>query len=480
MKRTRGGLGGRKSFLVAMASAITAVAIAVPVATADTPPGTTSTASPKAAQSSQHFQRTRNLLQLYASQQAPTTADCEAAFQIACYAPFQFQRAYNLNPLFGHGLNGNGRTIAIVDSFGSPTIAQDLAQFDADFGLPAPPKLRVIHPAGAPPPFDPNDDDMVGWAYETTLDVEWAHALAPGAKILLVETPVSETEGLTGIPEIVKSENYVINHNLADVISQSFGATEETFPSNSSIYSQRSAFTNAEQNGVSVLAASGDSGPTDYQLDLEHLFTTPVVGWPSSDPLVTSVGGTQLHLDANGNRTAPDNVWNDSFNPNVAGPEPQAIATGSGDSHAFIRPFYQDAVRKQVGGSRGAADISMSAACDGGVLVYVGFTTDENGYHVICGTSEATPEFSSIVAIADQAAGRRLGLLNPTLYKLGQQGAKGLVDVTQGDNTVTFTQDGQTYTIPGSKARPGYDMASGNGTINANALVRELARGSGG
>jgi subtilase family serine protease len=480
MRRMRTRSGSGKSIMVALASAIAAAAIAVPAATADTPPGTNSTASPQAAQSAQHFQRTRNLLQLYASQQAPTTADCEANFQVACYAPFQLQRAYNLNPLFGHGLNGNGRTIAIVDSFGSPTIAADLAQFDADFGLPAPPQLRVIHPAGAPPPFDPTDDDMVGWAYETTLDVEWAHALAPGAKILLVETPVSETEGLTGIPEIVRSENYVINHNLADVISQSFGATEETFPSYSSIYSQRSAFTNAEQNGVSVLAASGDSGPTDYQLDLEHLFTTPVVGWPSSDPLVTSVGGTQLHLDATGNRTAPDNVWNDSFNPNVAGPEPQAIATGSGDSHAFVRPFYQDPVRRQVGGSRGAADISMSAACDGGVLVYVSFTTDENGYHVICGTSEATPEFSSIVAIADQAAGRRLGLLNPALYQLGQQGARGLVDVTLGDNTVTFTQDGQTYTIPGSRARPGYDMASGNGTINANALVRALARGGGG
>jgi subtilase family serine protease len=188
---------GRRK-LLGVAAALAAVTIAVPAATADTPPATRSAASPKAAQSAQHFQRIRNLFQLYASQQAPTTADCEAAFQIACYAPFQLQRAYRLNPLFNNGLNGKGRTIAIVDSFGSPTIAADLAQFDSDFGLPAPPKLRVIHPAGAPPPFDPNDDDMVGWAYETTLDVEWAHALAPGAKILLVETPVSETEGLTG------------------------------------------------------------------------------------------------------------------------------------------------------------------------------------------------------------------------------------------------------------------------------------------
>ena len=76
---------------------------------------------------------------------------------------------------------------------------------------------------------------MVGWAEETTLDVEWSHVFAPGANILLVETPVSETEGVTGFPEIVKAENYVINHNMADVISQSFGATEDTFPSKASL-----------------------------------------------------------------------------------------------------------------------------------------------------------------------------------------------------------------------------------------------------
>ena len=465
---------------VCVAVAVLAATVAVvPVAAADNPPTTNSTAAPKAAQNAQRFQRERNVFQRYASQQAPTTADCEAAFQVACYAPFQLQKAYRLNPLFNQGLNGKGRTIAIVDSFGSPTIADDLAQFDADFGLPAPPSLKVIHPAGAPPPFDPTDDDMVGWAYETTLDVEWAHALAPKAKILLVATPVSETEGLGGIPEIVKSENYVINHNLADVISQSFGATEETFPSSFSIMQQRSAFQNAAQHGVSVLAASGDSGPTDYQLDLEHLYTFPVVGWPGSDPLVTSVGGTQLHLDSNGARTAPDNVWNDSFNPNVAGPEPSAIAGGSGRSHVFARPNYQDRVRSTVGSSRAQADISMSAACDGGVLVYVGFTTDENGYHVICGTSEETPEFSAIVAIAAQAAGQRLGLLNPSLYNLSARRAKGLVDVTRGDNTVTFTQDGQTYTIPGDAAGRGYDLPTGVGTPNAKALVRELAAAAG-
>jgi len=125
-------------------------------------------------------------------------------------------------------LRARGRTPAGRPRRASPTIENDLAQFDSDFGLPAPPSLKIITPAGAPPPFDPNDDDMVGWAGETTLDVEWAHAIAPGANILLVETPVSETEGETGFPEIDESENLVIDHNLGAVISQSFGATEET------------------------------------------------------------------------------------------------------------------------------------------------------------------------------------------------------------------------------------------------------------
>ena len=96
----------------------------------------------------------------------------------------------------------------IVDSFGSPTIKADLAAFDKQFGYPAPPKFTVIAPAGKIPTFNLDNADMAGWAGETTLDVEYAHALAPGANILLVETPVSETEGVTGFPQIVAAEKY--------------------------------------------------------------------------------------------------------------------------------------------------------------------------------------------------------------------------------------------------------------------------------
>ncbi|MCL2393518.1 MAG: hypothetical protein FWC87_02430, partial [Acidimicrobiaceae bacterium] len=130
--------------------------------------------------------------------QPPTTAECEAQIGIPCYDPAQLQTAYDEGPLFSQGINGKGQTIVIVDPFGSPTIQSDLTTFDQNFGLPDPPSFQIIQPAGPVPPFDPTNVDQVGWAGETTLDVEWAHAMAPGANILLAETPVDETEGTAG------------------------------------------------------------------------------------------------------------------------------------------------------------------------------------------------------------------------------------------------------------------------------------------
>ena len=136
----------------------------------------------------------------HAFAQPPTTADCQTAFGINCYRPNQYQKAYDMNAAVPAGLTGKGKTIVIVDSFGSPTIQNDLQMFDQQYGLPDPPSLKIIQPAGASPPFDPTNSDMAGWARETSLDVEYAHAMAPGANILLVETPVAETEGVTGLP----------------------------------------------------------------------------------------------------------------------------------------------------------------------------------------------------------------------------------------------------------------------------------------
>jgi subtilase family serine protease len=390
----------------------------------------------------------------------PTTDQCRAALHLACYRPAQLQAAYRLNRLYAAGLRGEHQTIVIVDCFGSPTIAHDLHVFDQAFGLPDP-SLSVVAPSGPIPPFELSGD-RIGWAVETTLDVEWAHAMAPAASIVLVETPVSETEGVAGFPEIVHAENYVIDHRMGDVISQSFGATEETFPSPDALRSLRGAFKNARDHGVSVLAASGDTGATDFTLDQSGLYPFRVNSWPSSDPLVTSVGGTRLRLDDQGLRKAPDEVWNDG-----------AGAGGGGRSHVFARPRYQDAVATVVGNRRGTPDVSMSAAVNGGVLVYLSFISA--GWSVIGGTSVATPLFAGVVALADQVAGHPLGLLNDDLYRLARQppslAGSGVVDITSGNNAFGG--------VPGFPAVTGYDLASGVGTVAADRLVVGLAAPSG-
>jgi subtilase family serine protease len=418
--------------------------------------------------------------------QPPTQAQCVAQFTVPCYVPAQLQTAYNLQPLFNRGITGRGQTIVIVDSFGSPTIRADLATFDAQFNLPAPPSFKIIQPAGPVPPFDPNNADQVGWAGETTLDVQWAHSMAPGANILLVETPVSETEGTAGFPEIIQAENYVINHHLGQVISQSFGATEQTFPSAASIFALRSAYINAYRHGVTVLAATGDEGATSYSnVAGTLLYTHRVVDWPSTDPLVTAVGGTQLSLTPSGQRTQPDVVWNDSFNAPLnkvffGNPGPNALGTGGGKSVVFSRPSYQNGVARVTGHQRGVPDISMSGACSGLVVTFNSYGGQPAGWYVVCGTSESTPLFAGIVSLAAQVAGHSLGLINPALYLLSVLHAPGLVDVTQGNNTVSFTQNNTLYTVRGFSARRGYDLASGVGTVNAAKFVPELARVAGG
>ncbi|MGP8001283.1 MAG: S8 family serine peptidase [Streptosporangiaceae bacterium] len=410
----------------------------------------------------------------------PTTSFCEAHFHVACYQPSQVQQAYNVGPLFKAGVTGKGQTIVIVDSYGSPTVRQDLAKFDQQFGLPAPPHLTVIQPAGKVPMYRKNSN-REGWAGETDLDVEYSHLMAPGANILLVETPTSENEGTTGFPQIVRAEEYVINHHLGGVISQSFGATEQTFPSRKSLLGLRGAYIDAARNGVTALAASGDSGAADVMFNGSTYYLHPVTSWPDSDPLVTGVGGTQLHQPATAGAPWTSTVWNDTYNKATnkylfgnKGPNP--LAGGGGKSVIFTRPRYQNGVSGVVGTRRGVPDISMSGACNGAVDVYQSFPGQTPGWYPTCGTSEATPLFAGVVALADQVAGHPLGLINPALYKMSAAGpSSGIVDVTRGNNTVSFTQGGKLHTVTGFSARRGYDLASGVGTVNAALFVPILA-----
>ncbi|WP_346771584.1 S53 family peptidase [Actinacidiphila oryziradicis] len=394
-----------------------------------------------------------------------STGQCLAKWKISCYTPTQYRQAYDLNPLYQAGITGKGRTIVIVDSFGSPTIQHDLDVYSARFGM----KSTQVHVVkwGNVPPFNPTNPNHISWAGETTLDVEMAHAVAPDAHIVLVETGVAQNGGGTnGLPEMMNAEKSLIDRGVGDVITQSFGATENTFPGFrsgdfSSIQHLRYAFKDAAKHGVTVLAASGDSGATNTTADGDSDYPYKVNAWPSSDPLVTSVGGTQLHLDDDGDRTAPDSVYNDDG------------AGGGGKSHVFARPSYQDGVKQVVGDRRGTPDISMSAAVNGGAWVYSSYDPKAVGWEVYVGTSEASPLFSGIVALADQLAGHRLGDIHQALYALYAQSAQnpstGIVDVRDGTNN--------SYSgVTGYTAVKGYDMATGVGTIDAARFVPALAK----
>jgi subtilase family serine protease len=409
----------------------------------------------------------------------PSQANCVKYGFYQCLTPGQVEDAYNLPPLYHHGVTGKGETIVIVDSFGSPTIRHDLGVFDKQFNLPAPPSIKIVTPSGKIPKWNKDDSDMTGWGGETTLDVEYAHTIAPGASILLVETPVSETEGVTGFPQIVEAENWVLKHHLGDVISQSFEATEQTFSGGLNQINQyhlRSAYelAAAEKDGPTVLAPSGDTGAADVELNGSTYYTHPVTSWPDSDPLVTGVGGTELVAGSHGAFTSV--AWNDTADTHIGGGT-SPYATGGGRSVLFDRPAYQNGVANVVGAARGVPDVSMNAACSSPVFTYQSFPQSGTpaGWYPSCGTSEATPEFAGIVALADQVAGHALGVINPTLYKLSAAKAPGIVPVTSGDNTVTFAQNGTTYTVNGFHARAGYSLVDGVGTANGWYLAYELA-----
>jgi subtilase family serine protease len=408
----------------------------------------------------------------------PSTAQCRRRYGIACYQPRQLQRAYGLRSLYRRGITGRGQVIVVVDSFGSPTLRHDLAVFDRQAGLPEPPSLRVIQPAGKVPPYRPTAS-RVGWAGETDLDVQYAHTIAPGARILVVETPASENEGTSGFPQIVRAEKYVIAHHLGTVISQSFGATEQTFPSRAAMARLRGAYTAAAAQHITVLAAAGDTGAADVRHDQQTFYPRRVTSWPDSDPLVTAVGGTRLRLGPRGQRIAPDTAWNDTFSRATqrflnGSVQPTPLAGGGGRSVFFGRPAFQRGVAAVTGPHRGVPDISMSAACNGAVDMYQSFRGQPAGWYPACGTSEATPEFAGIIALAAQQAGHPLGLGNPLLYRLAGLHASGLLDVRHGQTTVQLRQNGR-HRVAGFRATAGYDLATGTGTVRGPAFTRQLA-----
>src|SRR5258708_6221856 len=271
----------------------------------------------------------------------PTEAQCELVGR-RCFTPQTVRAAYNIEPLYATGLDGTGQTIAIVDSYGSDTIAHDLHVYNQAFGLPAmcgeegvtcaagmPTFSRLAlqgSPATVAPPSTSRgtgQENKAAWALEVSLDVETAHAIAPMANIVLVTTPTAETLGVQGFPQMMAAEDYVVQHHLATVISQSLASAEDAFSSTQSLLRLRYAFVHAAQNGVTVLGASGDGGSANVaKAPVGHggsLIPYPTVEWPASDPLVTGIGGTYLCADPNNTESR---VADSSVGPSTGLPHP--------------------------------------------------------------------------------------------------------------------------------------------------------------
>jgi subtilase family serine protease len=390
--------------------------------------------------------------------QAPTDAQCRATIGLPCYSPQEIRHAYGVDELVNKGYDGAGQTIVIFDSFGSPTIASDLQSFDAGYGLPAPPSFTVLSPLGTVP-YDPTAiPDQVGWAVETTLDVEWAHAMAPDASIVLMTSPVDETEGVQGMPQFNELENYALDHHLGQVWSQSWGATENTLftPAGEQVFGDFEAtYARADASGVTVLASTGDAGTANVDVN-GNVYPFPTVNFPASSPLVTAVGGTSLTADTNGDYES-ETVWPFS---------------GGGISQQFSEPLYQrfflpGSDQIELAGNRGIPDVSWNADPNTPILIYLSFLgPSAAGYYTIGGTSEGSPDWAGLVADLDQFAGHPLGLLNPYLYALGAVGI-GFHDITVGNNS----QDG----VPGYSATPGWDAASGWGTPDLSEFFGDIA-----
>jgi len=381
-----------------------------------------------------------------------------------CYTPNTIRKAYGIDNLINKGYTGKGRTIVIIDAFGSPSIASDLALFDAKFGIPAPPSLKIVTMPGTPA-FDPTDADMVGWTGEIALDTQWAHAVAPGANIVFIAAKSDNDE------DLLAALNYAINNRLGDVVSMSFGESEAFYGNPDGLdllAAWTKAFQNAKNAHITLFASAGDWGATNpFDADGDTL-PFQNISFPASSPLITSVGGTNLFFGS-ANSANPDGsyqgeqVWNDGYG-----------ATGGGMSSLIDEPLFQAlfagaAVNKTLHKHRGIADVSYNAGVAGGVITYWAEGSGGPGAYLFGGTSAGSPQWAGIIADLNQIRGRSMGYLNDRLYLLGGTGLLNSLfhDVRVGDNSFNG--------VDGYPATRGYDLPTGWGTPNFGVLGTVLA-----
>jgi uncharacterized protein (TIGR03437 family) len=371
--------------------------------------------------------------------------------------PEDFATIYNLKPLYDAGFDGTGQSIAIVGSSGLPL--SDVRAFRTRYGLPA------------------NDPKLVPYAgalstmnTEANLDVEWAGAVAPKATIYYVYG----TSAFTALA-------FAVNLNIAPVISNSYYTCE----GNASPLFYRSLGQQANAQGITILSASGDGGAAGC-FDQFSQFAThgPLLQFPATLPEVTAVGGTQFAEGSDSYWSAtnspnmgsalsyiPETVWNESV------PGISIAASAGGPSVMFSKPVWQTGPGVPDDNARDVPDISLTAAGhDAYYIVY-------NGSNLITyGTSASAPAMSGIIAILNQyqvAQGYQkkagLGNMNPQLYRLAQAAPSAFHDITSGDNMVPCAQ-GTPGCLNGSygyQAGPGYDMATGLGSVDGYSFVTQ-------
>jgi hypothetical protein len=385
-------------------------------------------------------------------------------------APGDFAAIYNVGPLYQEGLDGTGVGIAIVGRTHIPLT--DAARFRQEFGLPPRPPEIIIN--------GPDPGDLGGGEDgEANLDVEWSGAVARNAAIRFVAS--ASTAATDGVD---LSAQYIVNHNLAPILSTSFGQCEPWMGA-AELAFYRNLWAQAAAQGITVLAASGDSGPAGCDSGSASSGSGRAVSGLASTPYNLAVGGTQFdegsgsywraRKDPDGASALgyiPERAWNESAGTGGSG----LWATGGGTSVIYPKPAWQAAPGVPANGPqyqfRCLPDVALSAAFrHDGYLIETGGAQQVTG-----GTSCSTPAFAGILALVVQKTGQRQGNAAPALYRLGNAQYRGtgpqvFHDITSGASCVPGTQ--------GYDCRPGYDLATGLGSVDAQALVGAWTAGSG-
>jgi subtilase family serine protease len=364
------------------------------------------------------------------------------------YSPSEVRTAYGLNAVYQAGFNGTGETVVITDAFGSSTIAQDAALFSAIYGLP-PVDLTIVKAPGLT--HNPHGPAL-GWNFETTLDVEWVHAIAPGAKIALVIA--------TDRASLDEAINYAVVHHLGNTISNSW-STVEGLGNPAQFNRVNRILQMAAAQGIDVNFATGDFGDESFPPNLPGGVGFVTVDFPASSPFATGIGGTSLALN-------PDNSikfqtgWGTNLtriadispsggtvpddNPPVVPPlnDPALglgfqFGAGGGESLTFPQPAFQNGF--VPAGNRMVPDIGWLADPFTGVEIFITDPVLGPSVTVLGGTSLSCPMFSGLMAIAAQKAGHGLGQAAPLVYGLP---AGAVLDITPvgSANNVTGLIDG--------------------------------------